>query len=251
MGCLSPKYIAIHQKGSYPPWFSTLEERAKEDPWGDTWKIQILGQDESLEVVGNLLTPTKSPPQIPTNLGEVRKYAAGSDIMRKKMAKIWSSEYLLVWYKRELLVWHHRMNHCSLKHLLRLPKKGIIPRNIRKVRHPHLCCLYVWKLPQEAMEDQRQKIRRVDQETIGDQNRGHDLNWPDGIWPTRDHPPSHWGYKTRNILGIHRICGSLLRPLLCSPHEGNLILGNPLGQGILQDLDSHPRVQGLRLQGGQ
>ena len=32
MGHLAPKYIARYQKGSYPPRFSTLEERTKEAP---------------------------------------------------------------------------------------------------------------------------------------------------------------------------------------------------------------------------
>ena len=68
MGNLAPKYIVQYQKGSDPPIFSTLEERTKEDPWGDAWKIRILGQYKSLEAVEDLLTPTNSPSQIPTNL---------------------------------------------------------------------------------------------------------------------------------------------------------------------------------------
>ena len=36
--------------------------------------------------------------------------------------------------EREILVWHHRLNHCSFKSLIRLPKKGIIPRKIIRVR---------------------------------------------------------------------------------------------------------------------
>ena len=36
MGKLSPKDIVRYQTESDPPIFATLEERTKEDPWGDT-----------------------------------------------------------------------------------------------------------------------------------------------------------------------------------------------------------------------
>ena len=45
---LSPGDIVRYQKGSDPPIFSTLEERTKEDPWGDTSKIRNVSQHESL-----------------------------------------------------------------------------------------------------------------------------------------------------------------------------------------------------------
>ena len=64
----SPGYIMRYQKGSYPSIFSNLEECNKEAPWGDTWKIRIWGQYESLEAGEDLLTPADSPSQIPTNL---------------------------------------------------------------------------------------------------------------------------------------------------------------------------------------
>ena len=65
-------YITRHHKVSDPPIFSTLEESTKEDPWGDTWKPKILGQDRILEAGEYLLTPTEIPSQIPTNLEEVK-----------------------------------------------------------------------------------------------------------------------------------------------------------------------------------
>ena len=60
------------------------------------------------------------------------------------MNKLWSTEELLGRYERELLVWHHRLNHCSLKYLLRLSKRGIIPRKLSKVRKlpPCVACLF-------------------------------------------------------------------------------------------------------------
>ena len=50
------------------------------------------------------------------------------------MAKLWSIEELLGWEKRELPVWHNRLYHCTLKHLLRLLKRRIIPQKISKAR---------------------------------------------------------------------------------------------------------------------
>ena len=93
MGKLSPKDIVIYQKGSDLPIFETLEERTKEAPWGDTCKK--LGQDKSLEVGEELLTPTERPYQIPTNLEEVDKDPMGVDITREDMANIWSNYELL------------------------------------------------------------------------------------------------------------------------------------------------------------
>ena len=73
MGYLDPGYIVRCQKGSYPPIFANLERHINEATWGDTWKILILGQNESLEAGEDLLTPTKSPSQTPINLEEVDK----------------------------------------------------------------------------------------------------------------------------------------------------------------------------------
>ena len=67
---------------SDPPIFFTIEDRNKEAPWGDTWKIQIWVQDKILEAEEYLLTPTKSLYQIPTNLEEFDKDTIGSDLMR-------------------------------------------------------------------------------------------------------------------------------------------------------------------------
>ena len=58
--------------------------------------------------------------------------------------------------------------------------------------HLHIC-----KVPQEAMEDQRQTLKRINQKALLDQTRCYDINLLDGIFPTRDHSPSHWGSNPR------------------------------------------------------
>ena len=144
MGHLSPKYIVIYHKGSDPPKFSTLEKRTKEDTWGDTWKIQILGQGEIPESGEHLLTPTEIPSQIPTKLEEVGKYVVGDNLTREDMVRTWLTKDPLGRDDRDLLVWNHRLNHCSFKYLLRLSKRGAIPRNILDIRKfpPCVACLF-------------------------------------------------------------------------------------------------------------
>ena len=88
MGHPSPRYIVIYQKGTYLPIFYTLDERTKEVPWGDTWKIRILGQDKSLEAGKDLLTLIKSPLYFPTNLEEVEKDTLGYNLNREDMTKL-------------------------------------------------------------------------------------------------------------------------------------------------------------------
>ena len=95
MGHLSPTEIVRYQKGSDPPRSSTLEERTKDDPWGDTCKIRIWGQGKILEAREDLLTLTESPYQIPTNLEEVDKDAVGSELTREDVDNLWSTEDLL------------------------------------------------------------------------------------------------------------------------------------------------------------
>ena len=88
-GHLAPKDTVRYHKGSYPPIFATVEESTKEDTCRDTRKIRIWGQDKSLEPGEDLITPTKSPSQIPTNLEDVDKDGIGADLMREDMAKLW------------------------------------------------------------------------------------------------------------------------------------------------------------------
>ena len=56
------------------------------------------------------------------------------DLTREEMAKLWWTEELMGWYDRELLVWCHRLNHFSFKCIIRLSKRGVIPRNIINIR---------------------------------------------------------------------------------------------------------------------
>ena len=139
-------------------------------------EIRIWGQYNSLEAGKDIITLTNSPYKTPTNLEEVENYVIGVKLMREDMAKLWSTEELLGWDKRELLVWHHIPSHFSFKSLLRASKRGIIPRNLSKIINLPPCCLHMWKIPQEAMEDQRQTLKRINQDTLGDQNWGYDLN---------------------------------------------------------------------------
>ena len=101
------------------------------------------------------------------------------------------------------------------------------------------------------MEEQIQTLGCFNQEALRDPTWFHDLDWPYGLWPTRDHSPSHWGSNPRKIMVSHCICVPLLLLMICSPHDVNLGWGNPPSQGILQSPDSQPQGQVLRLQGIQ
>ena len=92
VGTLSPKDIVRYQKGSDPHRLDILEERTKEDPWGDTRKIRILVQYKSLEAVEYLLNSTKRLSQISTNLEEVGKDMIGYGLTNEDMAKLCSTE---------------------------------------------------------------------------------------------------------------------------------------------------------------
>ena len=139
------------------------------------------------------------------------------------MAKLWSTKDFLGRHDGEILFLHHRLNHCSFKSLLRVSNMGVISRNLSRIINSPLFRFFIWKFSREAMEDQRQTLKRFNQKTLGDQNRSHDFNQSYVIFPTRSQPSSQWGSKPRNILGRYRIHGSLLRLLLNSSHEGNLI----------------------------
>ena len=73
------------------------------------------------------------------------------------------------------------------------------------------------------MEDQRQTLWWVHQESLGDHIQGFDLDLKDGICPTRAHYLSHWVSNPHKILGSNYICGKLIQLLICLYHEGNLI----------------------------
>ena len=75
---------------------------------------------------------------------DTEKYEVGAELTREDMAKLWSTENILGRDEREILVFHHRLNHCYLKSLLRLSKRGIIPRNISNIRKfpPCVTCLF-------------------------------------------------------------------------------------------------------------
>ena len=88
MGYLALGDIGRYQKGADQPRFATLEERIKEASRGDTWKIRVFGQNETLEAGEDLLAPNKIPSQISTNLEEVDKDVVGSKFTRKEVPKL-------------------------------------------------------------------------------------------------------------------------------------------------------------------
>ena len=102
-------------------------------------------------------------------------------LTRGYMYMLWSTKDLLVWDERYLLVFHHRMNHCTFNFLLGLSNKGITPRNLREFRTPP-CGVYIWKLPLESMEDQRQTLRWINQKSLGNHTQVHDVNLSDVIY---------------------------------------------------------------------
>ena len=107
-----------------------------------------------------------------------------------------------------------------------IQEEYIIEEDHQNQKNPPPCCLFIWEVPQEAMEYQSQTLILVTQEALGDRTQGHDLNRIDDLCPTRGHPPSQWGSNPCDIMGSHYICESLLQLLLRPPHEGNLSLGN-------------------------
>ena len=68
IGHISLGDIERYQKVSDHPGFTILEEHIKDPPWGYTWKIQDLGQEENLKAGEYLLILTKRPLQLSTNL---------------------------------------------------------------------------------------------------------------------------------------------------------------------------------------
>ena len=78
-------------------------------------------------------------------MDEVDKDTVVYYLTREDISKPWSIDYLLGWYGRDILVWHHRLNHFSLRSLLRLSKRVIIPSNISSIRKlpPCVACLFV------------------------------------------------------------------------------------------------------------
>ena len=70
------------------------------------------------------------------------------------MAKLWSTNDLIGQDSIEILVWHIRLKHCTLKSLLILSKRGIIPKYQQGYKNTPLYCLHIWQFPQEAIDYQ-------------------------------------------------------------------------------------------------
>ena len=140
---LDPGDLMRYQKVSDPPRFSPYTSAPRRLP-GETPGNPDLG---TIQYPGSRRRPPNSdrdPIPNPHQLGGGLKYALGSDLNREDMAKLWSTKYLLVQDERGLLVWYHILNHCSFKSLLRLSKRGIIPKSHN---NPPLCILTIWEVP--------------------------------------------------------------------------------------------------------
>ena len=59
------------------------------------------------------------------------------------MDKMWSTKDLLGKYTRGILFWNQKLNHCTFIYLFILSKMGMISRNIRNFRHPHVWPVYL------------------------------------------------------------------------------------------------------------
>ena len=92
MGHLGPGDIVVYLKGADQSLFATLEDHIKEAFWGDTQKIGIFVQEDTLKVGEDLLTPTNIPYQITNNFDEVYKDVLVAKLVREDMAKLWSTQ---------------------------------------------------------------------------------------------------------------------------------------------------------------
>ena len=151
------------------------------------------------------------------------KYVIGSKIRREDMSNLWSTEDLLARDERKLLVWHHILNHCSLKSLVRLSKRGVITRNIIRIRKipPCVTCLFG--------NSHKRPCRTKGKQLDGSIRKPLDTR-PGSMTPIDQMvsaqpgriPQVTGGITHARFLGIHCIHGALLRLLLRSPCEGGL-----------------------------
>jgi len=50
---------------------------------------------------------------------------------------------------------HHRLAHLPFTQMRAMAWAGLLPKSFSRMPHPHVHCLPLWKIYQEAMEDQR------------------------------------------------------------------------------------------------
>ena len=136
MEYLSPGNIVKCHTGECQHHFSGLVDHTRESPWGDTWVIRTLGQEDTLEVGEDLITPSESPYQIPTNLEDIVIEVDGADLAMEDVSKLWPTKNIVWPDEKELLVCHHRLNHCTFKAFIIFSKRDIIPSNTRKIKKP-------------------------------------------------------------------------------------------------------------------
>ena len=94
----------------------------------------------------DILTPTKIPSPLTTNLKNIEIEVVRADLEREYIDKLWCINYFLGEYKMEILLWKNSRNHFTFNIFVRLSKRFIIPKNIINIRNlpPCVTCLY-WK----------------------------------------------------------------------------------------------------------
>ena len=84
---------------------------------------------------------------------------------------------------------------------LHIIQKGNSTKEVQQDQKPPLLfCLFIWKLPHEAMEDQSQTIRWINQVSLRYQTCDHNINLPYGLFPNRSHHSSLWWSNPDKIL---------------------------------------------------
>ena len=170
-----------------------------------------MGQGEIPESGEHLLTPTEIPSQIPTKLEEVGNYVVGDKLTREDMVRTWLTKDPLGRDDRDLLVWNHRLNHCSFKYLLRLSKRGAIPRNLIDIRKPLPCVACLFGKCHKRPWSKKGKLSGGSTSKPSDTRPRAMTSIFQTVYSQPGiTPPIHWGSNTRKISDSHRIHGSLL-----------------------------------------
>ena len=73
------------------------------------------------------------------------------------------------------------------------------------------------------MEEQRQELKQVHQESLRQNTRVHELNRTNDILSTRDNSPNHWGAHSYQVLGVKNIIRPLLNHLMKVTSEKEIL----------------------------
>ena len=95
-----------------------------------------MGQEEIMEVEGDLLTPIKILLHLPTIMEDTGIEVAGEIMIWEDISKLWYTYDIMGIDKRDILVWQHRLNNCMLNKIIMISKRGMLLNNLIKVRTP-------------------------------------------------------------------------------------------------------------------